>query len=59
MLPAMPNVYGGQEWTALCLVRAEQRQVYWIIFILARGGNLSIQLKFAQCDSKELQGGQD
>ena len=21
-------VYGGQEWTALCLVRAEQRQVY-------------------------------
>ena len=46
--------YGGQQWTALCLVRAEQRQV---VSGVLDNFYLEPILKFTQCDSKELQGG--
>ena len=50
----LPKLYGGQQWTALCLVRAEQRQV---VSGVLDNFYLEPILKFTQCDSKELQGG--
>ena len=50
------DIYGGQQWTALCLVHADSEQQQVVSSVL---DNFYLEpiLKFTQCNSKELQGG--
>ena len=51
------DIYGGQQWTALCLVRADLELEWQVVSGVLDNFYLEPILKFTQCDSKELQGG--